>query len=83
MIKMRNYCKSKVVGVGDVRVVTNLGHNLFLKNVRHVLELRLNLMSTGDRMIEVMYQNLLRVYKSSPKVIFLCREERDVTTSTG
>lgn len=48
VVKMRNYYKSKVVGIGDVRVVTNLGRNLILKNVRHVLDLRMNHMSTRD-----------------------------------
>lgn len=32
VVKMRNYDKSKVIVVGDVRVVTNLGYNLILKN---------------------------------------------------
>lgn len=48
VLKMENYDKSKVVGVRDVKVVTNLGQNLILKNVRHVLDLTMNLMLAGD-----------------------------------
>lgn len=45
---MRNNDKSKVIGVRDMRAVTNLGDNVILTNIRHVLDLRMNLMSTGD-----------------------------------
>lgn len=31
--EMRNYDKSKVGGVGDVRLLTNLSYNLILKNI--------------------------------------------------
>lgn len=31
--EMRNYDKSKVGGVGDVRVLTKLSYNLILKNI--------------------------------------------------
>lgn len=48
VVKMRNYGKSKVVGAGDVKVVTNLGNNLILKNVHHILDLRMDLMLAGD-----------------------------------
>lgn len=37
-----------MVGVGDVKVVTNLGHNLILKNICHIPYLRMNLTSTSD-----------------------------------
>lgn len=35
-----------IVDIGDVRVVINNGHSVFFRNVRHILDLRLNLMST-------------------------------------
>lgn len=35
VVKMKKYGKSKVASVGDVRVVTNLDHNLIVKNVHH------------------------------------------------
>lgn len=36
MVKMRNYDKSKVIGIRGVRIVTNMSHYLTLKNVHHV-----------------------------------------------
>lgn len=42
---MGNNEKWKVIGIGDMSVVTNMGHTLTLRNVRHVLNLKLNLMS--------------------------------------
>lgn len=48
VVKWKNYDKSKVVGAGDTKVVTNFGHNLILKNVHHILNLRMNLMLVGD-----------------------------------
>lgn len=50
MIKMKNHERCKVIDNGDVSVMTNMSHKLIWKNVRHVLEFRLNLML--DRMIE-------------------------------
>ncbi|GKV52757.1 hypothetical protein SLEP1_g59325 [Rubroshorea leprosula] len=46
-LKMGNRSEAKIVGVGDVWLETNIGSKLHLKNVRHVPEIRLNLMSTG------------------------------------
>lgn len=48
VVKMRNQDKSKVIDVEDVRVITNLDHNLILKNVRYVSDLRMNLISISD-----------------------------------
>ncbi|GKV38176.1 hypothetical protein SLEP1_g46114 [Rubroshorea leprosula] len=45
-LKMGNRSEAKIVGVGDVWLETNIGSKLHLKNVRHVPEIRLNLMST-------------------------------------
>ncbi|GKV40824.1 hypothetical protein SLEP1_g48425 [Rubroshorea leprosula] len=45
--EMGNRSEAKIVGVGDVWLETNIGSKLHLKNVRHVPEIRLNLMSTG------------------------------------
>ncbi|GKV36538.1 hypothetical protein SLEP1_g44659 [Rubroshorea leprosula] len=46
-LKMGNRSEAKIVGVSDVWLETNIGSKLHLKNVRHVPEIRLNLMSTG------------------------------------
>ena len=45
-VKMENSSHSKIVGIGDVCFETNMGCKLTLKNVRHVPDLRLNLMSS-------------------------------------
>ena len=45
IVKMGNFNHSKIVGMGDVCFETNMGCRLTLKDVRHVSNLRLNLMS--------------------------------------
>lgn len=47
VLKMGNDGLAQVVGVGDVCLVTDIGAKLVLKNVRHVPDIRLNLISTG------------------------------------
>ena len=44
-VKMGNDSFSKICGVGDICITTNVGCTLVLKDVRHVPDLRLNLMS--------------------------------------
>ncbi|CAH9126641.1 unnamed protein product [Cuscuta epithymum] len=44
-VKMGNTSFSKIVGIGDVHITTNVGCALVLKDVRHVPDLRLNLIS--------------------------------------
>jgi len=46
IVKMRNQVSSKIVGIGDIAMTTNTGCKLVLKDVSHVLEMRLNLIST-------------------------------------
>ncbi|GKV15591.1 hypothetical protein SLEP1_g26368 [Rubroshorea leprosula] len=43
-IKMGNKSVSHIMGVGDICVQTNVGCTLTLKNVRHVLDMRMNLL---------------------------------------
>lgn len=38
MARMKNHHRCKVLGIGNVNVVTNMYHKLTLKNVRHVLD---------------------------------------------
>ena len=38
---------SKIVSIGDIFLETSIGNKLVLKNVRHVLDICLNLISTG------------------------------------
>src|SRR5436853_105811 len=51
VVKKGNSSYSKILGIGDISLRTNLGCQLILKNVRHVADLRLNLLSgiTLDR----------------------------------
>ena len=46
IVKMGNTSHSKIVGMGNICFETNMGCKLTLKNVRHVPDLRLNLMSS-------------------------------------
>ena len=45
MVKIGNFSHSKIVGMGNVCFETNMGYKLTMKYVRHVPNLRLNLMS--------------------------------------
>ena len=44
---MGNDIASKIIGIGNIYLETNLGCRLLLKDVRHVPDIRLNLISTG------------------------------------
>ena len=46
VVKMGNSSYSKIVGIGDVCIKTNVGCTLILKDVRHVPNLRMNVLST-------------------------------------
>ena len=46
VVKMGNSSYSKIVGIGDVCIKTNVGCMLILKDVRHVPDLRMNVLST-------------------------------------
>lgn len=46
-VKMGNHVTSKIVGIGEVILLTENGNKLVLKEVRHVPEMRLNLISAG------------------------------------
>jgi len=47
MVKMGNHVTSKIVGIDEVTLVIENGSKLVLKEVRHVPNMRLNLISTG------------------------------------
>ncbi|KAF8412926.1 hypothetical protein HHK36_000898 [Tetracentron sinense] len=47
MVKWENSGGLKIVGIGDVHIETHVGHKLVLKDVRHLPDLRLNLISCG------------------------------------
>lgn len=46
-VKMGNNGLAKAIGIGDVCLETNNGTMLVLKNVKHIPDIRLNLISTG------------------------------------
>ena len=46
-VRMGNIGVSKIVGIGYIFLETSSGNKLVLKDVRHVLDIRLNLISTG------------------------------------
>ncbi|KAM1052978.1 hypothetical protein ACFX2C_000527 [Malus domestica] len=47
IVKMGNESYSKILGIGDICRRTNLGCQLMLKDVRHIPDIRLNLISIG------------------------------------
>ncbi|PKI67515.1 hypothetical protein CRG98_012099 [Punica granatum] len=47
-VRMGNGQSCKIVGIGDICLETELGCKLLLKKLRYVLEIRLNLISTGQ-----------------------------------
>ena len=44
-VRMGNTSSSKIIGIGNIHVKTNIGCTMVLKDVRHVPDLRLNLIS--------------------------------------
>ena len=46
-IKMGNSGASKIMGIGDIWLETNLGYKLLLKDVKHVPDMYPNLISIG------------------------------------
>ena len=46
-VKMGNSSHSKIIGMGDICIETSIGCTLILKDVRHVPNLRLNLISVS------------------------------------
>ncbi|URD81740.1 hypothetical protein MUK42_22233 [Musa troglodytarum] len=47
VVKMGNHSTVDIISMGDIHIKTNLGCKLVLKDVRHVVDLRLNLISVG------------------------------------
>ena len=46
IVKMGNCSYLKIVGIGDVCIKTNVGSTMMLKDVRYILDLRINVFST-------------------------------------
>ena len=45
--EVENQVLSKIVGISDATLITNIGCKLMLKDLRHVPDMRLNLTSVG------------------------------------
>ena len=56
-VRMGNDGSAKAIGMGDVRLETNNGTALFLKNVKHISDIHMNLISTGKLDDEGFYNN--------------------------
>lgn len=45
---MRNKCTCQIIKIGDVHLEIDIGYKLIIKDVRHVPDLCVSLISTGD-----------------------------------
>jgi hypothetical protein len=71
-VKMGNISYSKIVGIGDVCIKTNVGCTVILKNMRQVPDLRFNLISTSV-MDQAGYCNHLGRWKLSKVSLVVAR----------
>jgi len=46
MVKTDNHVTSKIIGIGEVTLVTKNGYKLMLREAIHVLDMLVNLIST-------------------------------------
>lgn len=72
--KIKNGDISRVIRMRDLHVATSLGYKLILKNMRHVLSLKVNLLSLSklDKLVRVLdflkaHGSYLREHLSLPK----------------
>ena len=68
-VRMGNDGSAKAIGMGDVRLETN-GTMLTLKNVKHIPDIRMNLISTGKFDDEGSTTPFVIVSGSSPEVLW-------------
>lgn len=80
VVKMRNKQKSKVVGVVDGSLVTNMDHKLMLKMVRYVQDLRMNLMLGSEVDSKGYTSHFVNDSWKFPKKIFLWQGEKNIAT---
>ncbi|KAL6327081.1 hypothetical protein AAG906_013828 [Vitis piasezkii] len=65
-VRMGNDGSAKAIGMGDVRLETSNGTVLILKNVKHILDIRMNLISTAKgKKCSSLYLMQARVIDSS------------------
>jgi hypothetical protein len=77
---MGNEAKYKIVGMGDIQIETDIGCKLILKDVRHVPEIRFNLISIG-KLDDEGYHNYLGggQWKLSKGSLILARGKKTST----
>ena len=78
IVKMRNSSYSKIVGMGDVCFETNMRCKMTSKDVRHVLDFRLNLM-LGFVLDKVMKTTLAKANGSLLRAHWLLQKEKHAT----
>jgi hypothetical protein len=68
-VRMGNSGSSTIVGKGTICIETNTGCRLVLNDVRHVPDIRLNLLSVGSLTIFIMKVILVMQNGNSPKAL--------------
>ena len=81
MIRKGNSGTSKIMRMEDVHVETNLDCKLVLQDIRHVLDLQINLMSIRKLMKKATTTTLIKVNESLPKALLFWLEEKNVAHS--
>ena len=69
-VRMGNDGSDKAISMGDVRLETSNGTVLILKNVKHIPDIRMNLISTGKFDDEGSTTPFVIVSGSSPEVLW-------------
>ena len=86
MVKMGNHVTSKIVGIGEVTLVSENGNKLVLKEVRHVPDMRLNLISVSKLdeagMINQFGAGRWKLSRGS-MIIARCKKEGSLYTMQG
>ncbi|KAK4438140.1 Retrovirus-related Pol polyprotein from transposon TNT 1-94 [Sesamum alatum] len=74
-VKMGNEDMCQIVGCGDIFLSSNVGCQLILKDVRHILDMRLNLISVGKLYDDGFESRMVMANGNSLRVIWLWLEE--------
>ena len=59
ILKMGNRGWSKISGMGDICIETDLGYHMTLKDVRHVSDLRVNILSASALLTDKVFTSIL------------------------
>ena len=75
-VKMGNDAMTQIAGISDICLETSLGTRLVLKDVKHVPDIRMNLISTGDLMMRVISVCMVVVKKLSRGSLIVVRGKK-------